>query len=830
MKPLWLVAFVLASIGPVDTGAPSLAAATESPKAIPPAARRKVAFTEDIKPILENSCIKCHAHGQKKGAFQIDSRELFLKGGDSGPAASAGHSGESLVIKLVAGLDADKIMPAKGPRLTPVQVGLLRAWIDQGLPWKEGLKLSRGAHAALAPRKVTLPAAQGGSSNPIDRLLRPYYAKQGIHPRALVEDRVFARRAWLDVTGLLPTPEQLEAFLADRHRDKRARLARQLLDQNQRYAEHWLTFWNDALRNDYRGTGYIDGGRKQISPWLFSALATNMPFDRFVARLVNPDEHSEGFAKGIVWRGVVNASQTPQIQAAQNISQVFMGINLKCASCHDSFISDWKLADAYGLASVYADAPLELVRCDKPTGQMSQRKFLYPQLGQVLDSTNRAERLQSLAQAITRPENGRLTRTIVNRLWARLLGRGIVEPVDEMDNPPWNADLLDWLARDLAAHRYDLKHTLELILTSRAYQLPAVGMDEQGQDRFVFRGPTVRRLTAEEYLDALSSLTGLWQKLPANTEMDLSAGSASARPPAPPARWVWSSPDAAKAAPPQKVWFRKAFTLPEAPGQALAVVTADNRFTLHVNGHEAGSSDKWEHPKVLDIRTHLVKGENVIAVAAENDAASKEDASPNPAGLLVLARLRGAAGAGAAPAVWDLGSDATWLWSTNKADGWQEAGFRAEGWQPAAELGASGLAPWNLAAQVAAAWASAAQFGTIRASLANNDPLMAALGRPNREQVLTARATVATTLQALELTNGATLADLLKRGAERLRADQPGAAADLVNRLYLHALGRRPSATELALAQETVHEPVAAGGVEDLLWAMSMLPEFQLIY
>src|SRR2546423_11350321 len=184
-----------------------------------------------------------------------------------------------------------------------------------------------------------------------------------------VEDRVFARRDYLDVIGLLPTPKEMDQFLASRAKDKRDQLVKRLLADKQRYAEHWLSFWNDALRNDYRGTGYIDGGREQITGWLYSALATNMPFNEFVRELIDPVQESEGFIKGIVWRGVVNASQTPQMQAAQNISQVFMGVNLKCASCHDSFINDWMLSDSYGLAGIFSDQPLEVVRCDKPTRQ-----------------------------------------------------------------------------------------------------------------------------------------------------------------------------------------------------------------------------------------------------------------------------------------------------------------------------------------------------------------------------------------------------------------------------------------------------------------------------
>src|SRR5205823_8608785 len=152
----------------------------------------------------------------------------------------------------------------------------------------------------LLSRKPQLPAARGGVTHPIDRILQPYYETHGIHPAKPVSDRVFARRVYLDAIGLPPPPAELDEFLADQRPDKRERLVQRLLAENRRYAEHWLTFWNDALRNDYRGTGYIDGGRKQITGWLYSALATNMPFDEFVRELINPAPESEGFSQGIV--------------------------------------------------------------------------------------------------------------------------------------------------------------------------------------------------------------------------------------------------------------------------------------------------------------------------------------------------------------------------------------------------------------------------------------------------------------------------------------------------------------------------------------------------
>src|ERR1041385_2147744 len=130
-----------------------------------------------------------------------------------------------------------------------------------------------------------------------------------------------------------------------------------------------------------------------------------MPYNQFVSELSNPRPEAEGFVKGIVWRGVVNASQTPQMQAAQNISQVFMGVNLKCASCHDSFINDLSLEDAYGLAGMYADGPLEMVHGNKPTGKKPDWKFISPELGAIDPQADNPARLKRLAEIITQRQD-----------------------------------------------------------------------------------------------------------------------------------------------------------------------------------------------------------------------------------------------------------------------------------------------------------------------------------------------------------------------------------------------------------------------------------------
>jgi hypothetical protein len=419
-----------------------------------------------------------------------------------------------------------------------------------------------------------------------------------------------------------------------------------LLGRDRPYAEHWLSFWNDLLRNDYSGTGYIDGGRKQITGWLYKSLLENKPYDQFVRELIAPTEASsaEGFIRGIKWRGRVNASQVPELQFAQNTAQVFLGINLKCASCHDSFIDSWKLADAYGMAAITAEEPLEIHRCDKPTGEMAVATFLFPELGTVDASLPRDERLAQTAALLTSEDNGRLARTIVNRLWQRLMGRGIVEPVDIMDNSPFSQDLLDWLAWDLAEHGYDLKRTIELITTSETYGSQSVVEEEAPEPSHnVFVGPIAKRMTAEQFVDAVWQITETW---------------------------------------PEK---------------------------------------------------------------------------------------------------------------------------------PSFDFGDRGGAP-------------------VRAALVAPDLLQRALGRPNREQVVTTRPAELTMLVALDLTNGDELATLLMRGANGLVRQNPDRRSDeWVNWLWRAALARGPTEEEQAIAIETIGSPPTAEGLTDLMWSVLMLPEFQMI-
>jgi hypothetical protein len=464
-----------------------------------------VDFAHDVLPILKEHCFECHGGHRHEGDFSINTREAIVDSSFAVP----GDADASYLIEMITTADDAVRMPKDKPPLSEATVQKLREWINAGLPWEAGFTFApRDYEPPLRPRRPELPSAVDGRDNPIDRILDSYLQQRGQDRPEAIADAAFLRRIYLDLIGLLPTHKRLHAFLSDKNPGKRDQLVDELLADERAYAEHWLSFWNDLLRNDYAGTGYIDGGRRQISSWLYRALQANMPYDQFVRELISPSPESEGFILGIKWRGNVNASQKPELQFAQNVSQVFLGINMKCASCHDSFIDRWTLAETYGLAAICADGPLEEYRCDKPTGNTVSPAWLFAELGQIDPQAPREERLRQLAELMTERENGRVSRTIVNRLWHRLMGRGIVHPVDAMQTEPWSADLLDFLAVHLVDNGYDLKSTLRLIATSQAYKSQSVSLDARPTNaNYVYAGPIARRMTAEQLVDALWQIT-----------------------------------------------------------------------------------------------------------------------------------------------------------------------------------------------------------------------------------------------------------------------------------------------------------------------------------
>ncbi len=475
--------------------------------------KQEAGINVQVRAIFAHNCYKCHGAEKVKGELRLDGKDMVFKGGENGPVIIPGNASESEIIRRIT-LPAghEDRMPSKGKKLSDNDIAVINFWIQKGAPWPDGVdKQNNFTVAELQPRNPALPPASNNLTNPVDRWVNQYFVNNKTDWPKLVDDRTYLRRIFLDIIGLLPGPEELETFIKDNRPGKRALWVRQLLNRDDDYATHWLSFWNDALRNDYTGTGYITKGRYNITDWLYKSIKSNKPYYQFVKELVSPDKESKGFVEGIKWRGVVNASQRTEMQAAQNISQVFLGLNLKCASCHNSFISDWKLNDAYAFANIFADSSLEINRCDKPTGKFIPASMLWKQLGTIDNAATTKIKQAQLAENMIKPENGRLYRTIVNRIWAQVMGRGLIEPVDVMDNEPWSRDLLDWMAFNFQQGQSDIKELLYLITTSNTYQLPSVGFKDLNKivsQDYKFTGMLRKRMSAEQFADAVGTVIG----------------------------------------------------------------------------------------------------------------------------------------------------------------------------------------------------------------------------------------------------------------------------------------------------------------------------------
>ena len=795
-----------------------------------------VDFAHEVVPILRKYCGECHTGDKKKGGFSMNTRASLLEGSENGAVLTPGRADHGRLLEAIISADPDERMPPKGDRLSPTEVTTLRKWVATGALWTEGFAFKQPVYEPpLRPRQPVLPEAKAGRTHPVDRVLDGWLAAKGVPTPAPADDATFQRRVMLDLVGLLPSAEEARAFAADRRPDKRVQLVRALLARDVDYADHWMVFWNDLLRNDYAGTGYIDGGRKQITNWLYLSLLANKPYDRFTRELVAPSTDSEGFAKGIIWRGAVSAAQMPELQYSQSVSQTFLGINMKCASCHDSFVDRWKLRDAYGLAAIYSDQPMELVRCDIPTGKPAAAAWPFPELGQVDATKPRDERLAQLAALITHPENGRFQRTIVNRLWHRLMGRGIVHPVDAMQSQPWNQDLLDVLANRLVESKYDLKAVLEFIATSQAYQSRAEVLARDAEDKgYVYRGPRAKRLTAEQFVDAVWRLTGTTPaKIVPQVPRAAPTAASAKKPVIEPlvAAPIWSGDIAGGRLPAagETRSFRRQLALDADVESATCVVTCDNGFELYVNGKKIGAGDNWADPKSFDLSASLLKGVNQIVVVGHN--AGK---APNVAALLfqVNVSLKGGARV-------RLATDAAWESTTSVPNA--RGGFAAAGkakaaakaaeivWQPVALVKGDAwrMAEARMAEMLAGVEGSSAV--PARASLMKSDMLQRALGRPNREQIVSMRPNELSTLEAIDLSNGQALTSLLAAGAAKLKKQKWSSPEDLTRWLYVSALSREPAPAELKVAAGIVGAEISEQGIADLLWAVCMLPEFQTI-
>ena len=385
------------------------------------------------------------------------------------------------------------------------------------------------AMAAAQTQLDQLASKLGASSS--DRYLLRQWRRLGVVPSAPADDATFLRRVTLDICGTLPTSGEVREYLADARGDKRARLIDRLLERPE-YASYFALKWADILQN--RGAGYSTSqqraGTTLFAAWLRDSLAANKPYDQFVSELLTASGSQNENPPAIWYRAV---RKSPEY--VESVAQAFLGVRIQCAQCHHHPTERWSQADYFSLAAVFsrvgrkggfadAEVPTDEIIFLKERGDVR-----HPRTGELLKPRPLGgtefslgphdDPRGSLARWMTRSDNSFFARTMVNRLWAHFLGRGIVHPIDDArsTNPPSNPELLDALAQDFIASGFDVKHLIRQITGNYAYGLESVPHPGNAGDTQTFARFYPRRVTAEVLLDGISQVLDVPTNFPGVT-------------------------------------------------------------------------------------------------------------------------------------------------------------------------------------------------------------------------------------------------------------------------------------------------------------------------
>lgn len=361
--------------------------------------------------------------------------------------------------------------------------------------------------------------------NYVDPLIDVKLKRLKILPSPTVDDAEFLRRVSLDLIGLAPTPEEIRAFVADKSesRAKRSRMIDQLLARPE-YVDNWTLKWGDLLQSSRRYLG--DKGMWEFREWIRDSIAQNKPYDKFVYQLLTARGSAYENPAANFFRVTRNAKAS-----MEKTTQLFMGVRLVCTQCHDHPFEKWTQNQYYEMAAFFGSVGLkpgfqsgDEIIYDKrddnevkhpKTGRVVPPKYLVASVGAPPIPAN-AERREALVEWLTSKENPFFARAIANRFWSYFLGRGIIEPVDDIraSNPPANEPLLEALTKDLTDHDFDLKHLMRVIVNSRAYQESIQTNIWNADDKVNFSHAMPRRLSAEELMDAIAQAAGARPKFP----------------------------------------------------------------------------------------------------------------------------------------------------------------------------------------------------------------------------------------------------------------------------------------------------------------------------
>ncbi|RUL83381.1 PSD1 and planctomycete cytochrome C domain-containing protein [Tautonia sociabilis] len=543
--------------------------------ALPPSADRPVDFREEIKPILDARCVSCHGPDEQKSGLRLDAKEPALLGGDLGPAIEPGDSASSYLIHKVAGFQGESIMPPEGDPLSPAEIGLLRAWIDQGASWPEEADDSTperrsSDHWAFQPITRPEPPSvhhEEWPRSPIDRFILARLEAEGISPSPEADRASLLRRLSLDLIGLPPTPEEVDAFVQDDDPGAYDALVDRLL-ASPHFGERWGRHWLDLAR--YADSDGYEKDRPRpdayrYRDWVIDAVNRDLPFDRFtieqLAGDLLPDASLEQQAAAGFHRNTLTNTEggvdqeefrvAAVVDRVNTTGSVWLGLTVGCAQCHSHKYDPITQREYYQLFAFFntadeADLPLAEPTADDEAKEESVPRirtfaeqppdrrrashvlirgdFLRPGdpvepgtiavLPPMEPSGDRADRLD-LAEWLMRPDHPLTARVAVNRVWYHLFGRALVPSMEDFGTrgePPSHPELLDWLAIEYQRLGWSRKELIRTIVRSAAYrQSSAVREDLEPIDpeNVLLARQNRVRLEAEVIRDVALSASGL---------------------------------------------------------------------------------------------------------------------------------------------------------------------------------------------------------------------------------------------------------------------------------------------------------------------------------
>jgi hypothetical protein len=355
--------------------------------------------------------------------------------------------------------------------------------------------------------------------NYIDQHIDAKLQRMKIQPSPATDDATFLRRVSLDLTGQVPTPEEVRTFLADPTptRVKRAKKIDALIASGA-YADNWTIKWGDLLQSSRKFLG--EKGTFAFREWIRDAIATNQPYDKVVRKLITSSGSSYDDPAANFYRATRDAKAT-----MEKTTQVFLGVRMVCAQCHDHPFERWTQNQYFEMSAFFSAVGLrpgyeigeEIVYDIRNDYEMKHPKdsrvvppqFLIASTAPVKIPSDHGRR-EALADWLVSKENPFFARAIVNRVWSYFLGRGIIDPVDDIraSNPPVNPALLDALTKDFVDHGFDLQHLMRTIVNSRTYQASFQTNEWNATDADNFSHAMPRRLSAEQLMDAVASATG----------------------------------------------------------------------------------------------------------------------------------------------------------------------------------------------------------------------------------------------------------------------------------------------------------------------------------